>query len=76
LNLLRDVNGKPINYERKGSCCEYKSENGLFGAAKVDIYEINYTNENGSSTKSLIYISMWDYEEPQIISGFKTVGQK
>jgi tetratricopeptide (TPR) repeat protein len=76
LNLLRDVNGKPINYERVESCCDYKSENGFFGMAKLDKYEIYYTDEKGKDAKSFVYISMYDFEEPQILFGFKTVGQK
>lgn len=76
LNLLRDVNSKPISYERTGSCCDYKSENGFMGLARLDKYAIFYTDEQGKEAKSFIYISMYDYEEPQIIGGFKTVGGK
>lgn len=76
LNLLRDINGKPINYERVESCCDYKSDNGFFGLAKLDKYEIYYTNDKGKEAKTFVYISMYDYEEPQILFGFKTVGQK
>jgi len=76
LNLLRDVNGKPIDYERSGSCCGYKSENSPLGIALLDMYEIYYTNEKGEDVKTLIYISMYDYEEPQILYGFKTVSVK
>lgn len=76
LNLLRDKQGKPLNYNRKGSCCDYKSENGFFGLAKLDIYEINYLDENGSEQKNIIYISFYDYEEPQVLFGFNTVSEK
>lgn len=76
LNLLRDGKGKAIEYERLGSCCGYPSENGLFGTALVDRYEIKYLNEKGKEKKADVYISMYDYEEPQILHGFKTVGQK
>lgn len=76
LNLLRDINGKPIYYERIGSCCDYKSDNGFLGLAKLDKYEIYYTNEKGQDVNTIVYISMYDYEEPQILFNFKTVGQK
>jgi len=73
LNLLRDVNGKPIDYNRSGSCCAYESENGLFGMALLDVYEIRYTNEKNEKKTTIVYISMYDYEEPQILYNFKTV---
>jgi tetratricopeptide (TPR) repeat protein len=76
LNLLRDKKGKPIEYVRRGSCCEYKSDKGLFGSAMLDKYEITYLNDKGEKEKSIIYISFYDYEEPKILFGFKTVGQK
>ena len=76
LNLLRDKQGRPVNYNRKGSCCDYKSENGFFGLAKLDIYEINYLDENGAEQKNTVYISFYDYEEPLILFGFNTVGEK
>jgi len=76
LNLLRDATGKPIRYERKGSCCHYESKNSLFGMAMLDLYEITYFNKKGKKTTASVYISFYDYEEPQILFGFKTVGQK
>ncbi|MBL0912111.1 MAG: tetratricopeptide repeat protein [Bacteroidia bacterium] len=76
LNLLRDVNGKPVSYERVGSCCGYKSDKGFLGIAMLDQYEIHYTNEKGEAVKKLVYISMYDHEDPKILYGFKTVGGK
>ena len=76
LNLLRDAKGKPLKYKRLSSCCDYKSENGFFGIAKLDKYEIAYLNEKGKEKTAIVYISFYDYEEPQILFGFKTVGQK
>lgn len=75
LNLLRDMQGKPINYYRLGSCCPYKSSNPL-GGGVLDKYEITYLNTKGEEEKTIIYMSMWDYEEPKILYGFKTVGQQ
>ena len=76
LELLRDIKGKPIKYIRIRSCCDYESENGFFGMAKLDQYEITYLNEKGEEQKVAVYISFYDYEEPLIIFGFKTIGQK
>ena len=75
LDLLRDAKGKPVGYKRKGSCCEYDSPNGMFGVALIDVYEITYRNEKGKLKTTKIYISFYDYEEPQILFGFKTVGK-
>lgn len=77
LDLLRDAQGKAITYVRVGSCCPYKSENGLVGGqALLDKYEIIYLDENGDQQTAIVYISFYDYEEPKILYGFKTVGQK
>lgn len=73
LELLRDAKGKPIKYKRIASCCPYPSENGLAGFAMVDKYEIEYTNGKGKKKKALVYLSFYDYEEPKILYGFKTV---
>jgi tetratricopeptide (TPR) repeat protein len=77
LNLLRDAVGKPISYERIGSCCAYKSKNAFVGGiALLDHYEITYLDGKGKRKKASVYISFYDYEEPQILYGLKTVGQK
>ena len=73
LDLLCDGQGKPISYYREGSCCAHESKNGFNGMAMLDIYVINYYNENGIKETAKVYISMYDYEEPLIIKGFQTV---
>lgn len=74
LNLLRDVNGKPIEYVRLYSCCSYKSDYALIGdMALLDAYKITYTNEKGKTKEVTVYISMYDYVEPEIIMGFETI---
>jgi tetratricopeptide (TPR) repeat protein len=73
LDLLRDSQGKPIKYNRLGSCCPYNSPNGLLGSAMLDKYEITFLNEIEKEESKIIYISFYDYEEPMIICGFKTV---
>jgi len=76
LDLLRDPQGKSIKYERLGSCCEYESPNGLLGMAMLDIYKITYLDEDGKEKTAQLYMSFYDYEAPQILFGFKTIGQK
>jgi len=73
LDLLRDGQGNPISYYREGSCCAYDSQNGFNGLAMLDIYVITYYNEKGMKKTAKVYISMYDYEEPQILKGFQTV---
>ena len=71
LSLLRDEQGNPVSFERKGSCCPYKSENAMIGDyALVDAYEVKYKNKKGESKTAMIYISFYDYEEPMIPIGF------
>lgn len=74
LRLLRDSKGKPIKYKRLGSCCAYSSKNSMFGMALIDQYEVKYRNEKGRRKKAILYISFYDYEEPMIPKGFKTLG--
>ena len=76
LSLLRDVNGKPVKYKRQGSCCAYESENAFMSLALLDRYEITFTNEKGKEDTATVYISFYDYEEPMILFGFGTIGQK
>jgi tetratricopeptide (TPR) repeat protein len=75
LDLIVDVKGNSIKYERIGSCCPYESKNGLFGLAMVDHYEITYLNDKGKNKKASVYLSFYDYEEPLILYGFKVIGQ-
>lgn len=73
LDLLRDPLGKPIKYNRTGACCDYKSDNAFMGYARVDIYEIEFSDAAGNPQKKKLYISFYDYEEPMILFGFGTI---
>ena len=57
LNALTGPNGERISYYRQGSCCPFKSENGLMGTAFLDNYRVTW--ENSKDTVS-IYINMYD----------------
>lgn len=76
LELLRDSHGEPVQYQRIGGCCQYKSENGLMGYALLDKYKVDYTDASGKPASTILYISMYDYKEPMIPVGFKGVGFK
>jgi tetratricopeptide (TPR) repeat protein len=75
IELLRDTKGNPVQYQRIGSCCQYKSDNAPLGYALLDQYKISYTDAAGNPATAVIYISMYDHEEPMILSGFKTIGK-
>ena len=72
-DLLRDAQGQPVKYARISSCCGYASPNGVKGLAMLDKYEITFTDEKGEEKSTMVYVSFYDYDEPQILFGFKTV---
>jgi tetratricopeptide (TPR) repeat protein len=74
LGLLRDAKGNPVSYIHVSSCCGYKSPNAPKELAMEDKYEITYRNENDEEKKSFVFLSFYDYDEPKILPGFKTVG--
>jgi len=77
LELLRDANGKPLKYERIGTCCPYKSDHAFFGKeAMEEKYQITYTAADGSIKTAFIYLTFYDYEEPLILAGMGTVKSK
>ena len=67
LASLSGPNGELLQFHRRGSCCGYKSENGLMGTALVDVYEVTY---EGLKEPILVYISFYDYEKLYIPKGF------
>ncbi|HWB62581.1 MAG TPA: tetratricopeptide repeat protein [Chitinophagales bacterium] len=73
LDLLRDATGNPVTYQKVSSCCAYASENARNGLAMVDKYEITFTNGSGETKTAFVYLSMYDYIEPMVLMGFKTV---
>lgn len=75
LDLLRDAQGKLVRYTRLRSCCAYNSEYGFMGTAMLDEYELSYFDSKNKLRTVNVYLSFYDYEEPQILDGFKTVGQ-
>lgn len=76
LELLRDALGKPVKFYRSGSCCPYPSENGFNGTALLDNYVLTYFDADGRKKTTSVFITFYEYEEPKIISGFKTIDLK
>ncbi|MDT0690488.1 hypothetical protein RM549_11880 [Salegentibacter sp. F188] len=57
LNNLSGPNGEVITYTRIGSCCEFKTENGILGGGMLDKYEVNY---DGLEEPIILYFNMYD----------------
>jgi len=69
LNALMGPNGEPITYSRIGSCCKFKTKNGLLdNAGFLDKYEIAY---KGLKEPIILYINMYDSDRLRIPVGFK-----
>ena len=67
LNALAGPNGEDVSYERKGSCCNFKTKNGFQGVGLLDEYEVTY---KGLKEPILIYINMYDHGELKAPVGF------
>ncbi len=73
LDLLRDAQGLPVSYEYLGSCCPYASKNGFMGTATLDKYKLTYRDGKDKESSTEVYFTFYDYSEPLILQGFKTV---
>lgn len=68
LNTLTGPNGEPISYFRSGSCCAFKTKNGLMGQGFLDNYRVTW---EGSKDTVSIYINMYDFGELKAPVGFE-----
>lgn len=57
LNSLTGPNGEPVSFERKGSCCQFKTANSPYGMGMLDMYRVSY---RGKKDTVLLYINMYD----------------
>jgi hypothetical protein len=57
LNALLSAGGKPIEYERAGSCCTFSTPNGFQGAGLLDVFIIKSPDSPEPIT---LYINMYD----------------
>ncbi|MFD3002544.1 hypothetical protein ACFS7Z_19385 [Pontibacter toksunensis] len=58
LNGLLGPNGEEVNYYRAGSCCHFKTPNGLMNnTGLLDLYRVSWS---GASDTLDIYINMYD----------------
>jgi tetratricopeptide (TPR) repeat protein len=72
-DLLRDMSGNPVSYTRVSSCCAYPSKNAPLGLAMLDKYELRFHDKDGTEKTVNVYVSFYDYEEPEVLPGFNTV---
>jgi hypothetical protein len=67
LNSLSGPNGEDVQYFRAGSCCAFKTPNGLMdNTGMLDRYRLTWT---GSSDTLNIYINMYDKGNLMIPAG-------
>ncbi|WP_029905125.1 hypothetical protein [Prevotella sp. 10(H)] len=69
LNALMGPDGEPITYTRIGSCCNFKTKNGLFDdGGLLDKYSVMH---KGLEKEVILYINMYDSDVLKIPVGFK-----
>lgn len=68
LNALTGPNGEKVSFTRIGSCCPFKSPNGLMGGGLLDKYEVSY---EGLSNPVILYINMYDKDILKAPKGFR-----
>jgi hypothetical protein len=67
LNALLGPNGEEVIYKRSGSCCAFKTPNGLIeNSGMLDRYQIYWTGARDTLT---IYINMYDKGDLKIPVG-------
>lgn len=67
LNALAGPNGEAIRYVRTGSCCHFKTKNGLMGTGLLDRYKIEW---DGIQEPVYLYLNMYDAGELSVPVGF------
>lgn len=69
LNALMGPGGEAITYSRQGSCCEFRTKNGLLGnSGFLDMYVVAH---KGLEEEVILYINMYDSDTLKIPVGFK-----
>lgn len=67
LNSIFGPEGQKLTYERLGSCCHFKTPNGMLDTGLLDMYEVKY---EGLKEPVVIYIDMYDYAPLAAPKGF------
>lgn len=72
-SLIKDPSGKRPEFKRIGHCCAYRHHKAPDGIAFLDQYEITYRDQKGDPRKAEIYFTIYEYEKPKALKGFKIV---
>ena len=67
LNALAGPNGEVISYKRLGSCCEFKTKNGMMEGGLLDKYSVTY---EGLADPIILYLNMYDADKLKVPVGF------
>jgi hypothetical protein len=72
LNGLRGPAGEPVDYERIGSCCPFKTDKALIdGVGLLDAFRVTYKGQPQAVT---LYIDFYDEESLYVPLGFTPRG--
>jgi hypothetical protein len=66
LNALRGPSGESISYEREGSCCAFKTPNGIMGSGLLDVFRITMAGREPIT----LYLNFYDAGEELAPAGF------
>lgn len=67
LNALLGPDNELVTYHRLGSCCGFRSKNGMNGFGLLDRYEVSYP---GLSKPIILYLNLYDYGILRAPKGF------
>ena len=67
LNALRSQEGKPVQYERLGSCCAFDTARGTLGGGLLDVFKVQTPDR---AQPVLLYLNMYDPGEALAPQGF------
>ncbi|NII25799.1 2-dehydro-3-deoxyphosphooctonate aldolase [Pseudoflavitalea sp. X16] len=67
LNALLGPDGEAISYTRRGSCCHFKTPNGIMGGGLLDAYIVTW---KGQEKPIILFINMYDPGELKAPKGF------
>jgi hypothetical protein len=68
LNGLAGPNGETIGYYRMGSCCAFKTPNGIGNVGLLDRYKVYW---QGAKDTAILFINMYDKGDLKIPVGFQ-----
>ena len=68
LNALQGPDGQPVTWKRQGTCCPFKTPNGIVGErGLLDRVEVTY---KGLKDPVILYLNLYDREAPLAPAGF------